>query len=111
MEFKINVYNGDEIVKTYVASKYNLMMGTAEDILAMVDIDKLNGNIEGADAEMEIFKMVIKSFKTFGKLIQEIFPDLTEDEYRHVPVKEVGRVIIQVLQHTVSELFTVSSKN
>ena len=111
MEFKINVHNGQTIEKTYIAKDYNLMMGTAEDILNVVDIDKLSGDIESAEAEMEIFKMIIKSFKMFAPMIQEIFPDLTDDEYRRVPVKEVARVVIQVLKYTVSELFDVSSKN
>ena len=109
MEFKINVYNGQKIEKTYIAKDYNLMMGTAEDILDVVDIDKLGGDVE--NAEMEIFKMIVKSFKTFAPMIQEIFPDLTDDEYRRVPVKEVARVVIEVLKYTVGELFTVSSKN
>lgn len=111
MEFRINVYNGQTIEKTYVANKYNLMMGTAEDILALIDIDKLSGNLNSNDAEMEIFKIVLKSFKTFGQIIHEIFPELTEDEYRRVPVKEVARVIMQVLTHTLSELSSVSEKN
>lgn len=108
MEFRINVYDGQEIVKTFVAKKYNLMMGTAEDILALVDIDKLD---KGADVEMEIFKLIVKSRKTFAKIIHEIFPELTEDEYRCVPVKEVLKVIMQVLTFTMTELSTVSEKN
>lgn len=111
MEYKINVYNGRKIEKTYVAKEYDLMMGTAEDILALIDLEKLNGNLDDEDTQMEIIKMIVKSFKTFGPIIQGIFPDLTEDEYRRVPVKEVASVVLQVLTKTVSELFTVSSKN
>ena len=111
MEFKVNVHKGREIEKTYIAKEYDLMMGTAEDILAVIDIEKLNGDLESEEAQMEIIKVIIKSFKTFGPMIQEIFPDLTDDEYRRVPVKDVAKVVVQVLKCTVSELFNASSKN
>lgn len=107
MEFKINVYDGQKIEKTYIARDYNLMMGTAEDILSLVDVDKLTGDTD----EMEIFKIIVKSVKMFTPIIHEIFPELTDDEYRRVPVKEVASVIMQVLTYTMTELFTVSEKN
>jgi len=111
MELKLNIYNGKEIEKTYVSQDFMLMMGTCEDILKLVDVDKLTGDLNDETAMMEVLKIVIKAFGEFKPMMMQIFDGLTEDEYRRTSVAEVAKVVISVVKYTFSELFNVASKN
>ena len=46
-EIKLNIYDREtkELVKTYTTDSVQLMFGTVEDILAVVDIDKLDDGL------------------------------------------------------------------
>lgn len=110
MELKLNIYNGKEIEKTYVSNDFMLMTGTCEDILKLVDIDKLSGNLDDENA-MEILKIVIKAFNEFSPMMKQIFDGLTDDEYRRTNVVEVAKVVIEVVKYTFSQLFNIASKN
>lgn len=109
MELKIDVYKNGAVEKSYTAKDFRLMMGTCEDILKLVDIDKLTGKIDDEQTMMEIMKIVIKAFMEFKPMIQEIFPDMTDDEYRRTQVVDVAGVVIQVVKYTMSQLFSVVS--
>lgn len=106
---KLNVYENGKIVKTYSSQEYVLTTGLCEDILSMIDIDKLTaGGLNDTALGMEIIKIVTKSFSKFKPFIQDIFQGLTDDEYRQTAIKEVAGVIIIVVKHTVSELYSIS---
>ena len=113
MELRLNVYKGKEVEKTYVANDFSLTTGTAEDILNLVDIDKLTGGLNDEGTIMEVVKIVAKAFNQFNPLMKEIFEGLTDEEYRRTRIVEVGRVVLDVLKYTFAELFkaTSSGKN
>lgn len=112
MELKLNIYNGKDIEKTYTANDFVLTTGTCEDILKLVDIDKISGNLDDNNAMMEVLKIVIKAFQEFKPMMMQIFDGLTEDEYRRTNVAEVAGVVIQVVKYTFAQLFnSISAKN
>ena len=53
MDLKLNIYEKRKIVKTYTAETYDLMFGTVEDLLNIIDID----NIQAGD-KTELIKAV-----------------------------------------------------
>ena len=110
----LNVYKGKKIEKTYTAKDFTLMTGTCEDIINMVDIDKLtSGKLNEQQLGIEIVKIVAKSFTKFRPFLQEVFDGLTDEEYRRTSIKEVARNVITIVQYTIGELFNVGgdSKN
>lgn len=111
MELKLDVYSGKEIEKTYKAEDYALRTGTCEDILSLVDVDKLDlTNIQDDNAAMvEVIKIVVKAFNSFKPMMMEIFDGLTEDEYRRTTIKDVARVVLEVVKYTFVELFAIAS--
>lgn len=114
MELKLNIYDGKKIVKTYVANDFNLMTGVCEDIINIIDIDKLTGgNLDEKTLGIEVIKIVAKSFSKFKPFLQDVFDGLTDDEYRHTSIKEVAAIVLSIVQYTVTELFNVggTSKN
>ena len=82
MEIKLNIYNGKNVVNTYTAEGYDLMMGTIEDFMDIIDIEKLNDT--GAVA-----KMVMKGYAQIKPLMKDIFPGLTDEEFRGIKLTEL----------------------
>ena len=59
MKVKLNIYKGKEIVKTYESDDFNLMTGTCEDIINMIDVDKLtSGKLDEQALGIEVIKVV-----------------------------------------------------
>ena len=88
MEIKLNIYKNKEIVKTYTAEGYDLMMGTIEDFIEIIDLESLN------DATA-LAKMVIKGYEQIKPLIKDIFPGLTDEEFRGIKLNELINVIFE----------------
>ena len=78
-----------EVEKTYQAEGYELMLGTVEDFMNIIDIEKLGDNIEAA-------KMLMNGYKQLMPLLKDIFPDITDDELKRVKVNELVVTFKQV---------------
>lgn len=104
----LNIYKkGDnsKIEKILEAEGYDLMLGTVEDFMEIIDIDKLND-------KNEVAKMAVKGYKQLKPLIMDIFPELQEDEYKRIKVNELVRLIVQIGTSIVESLDLIkSSKN
>lgn len=105
---KLNIYDKNDktkVEKTLEAEGYELMLGTVEDFMDIIDIDKLGD-------QKEVAKMVIKSYSQLKPLIMDIFPELQNDEYRRIKVTELVRVVVQIGTAVVENLDLIkSSKN
>lgn len=111
MELKLNVYNGKEIEKTYTTNNFALMTGTCEDILEVIQIDKLDlDNLDSAPP-MEFLGMFMGLFKQFNPIMKQVFDGLTDEEYKRTHMDEVAGVAWQVIMYTLTTLFSVSGKN
>lgn len=106
-EIKLNIYNREskEIEKTYTVDGVDLMFGTVEDILGIVDVDKLNDNTE-------IAKMVVKAWGQLKPFLKDIFPGLTDEEIKGIKINEMIPVFFDIFQ-AISENINVlvSGKN
>ena len=91
-QIELNVYKKDskkEIEKTYSVEGYELMLGTVEDFMSIIDAEKLGDNIEAA-------KMMLKCYKQLMPLLKDIFPEITDDELKRVKVNELVGTFMQV---------------
>lgn len=57
---------------------------------------------------LEVLKIVVKAFGKFKPLMKEVFDGLTDEEYNRTAIKEVARVVVNIVTYTVTELFAVS---
>lgn len=111
MDLKLNIYKGKEIEKTYEARDVELETGTCEDVLALVDIDKLT-NIDEKSLAVEVLKIVTKALPTFKLVLKQVFDGLTDEELRRTKIKEVGKVIVNIVLFTLADLASFNnSKN
>ena len=88
----LNIYDQkdkNKVEKVYTAQSYDLMLGTLEDFLNIIDLDKLNENAE-------IAKMIVKSFSKIKVLLHDVFQDVTDEELENVKVSELIQTIVQI---------------
>ena len=103
-DLRLNIYNGKNIEKTYVADEIDIMFGTVEDLLDVIDFDNLND-------EKEVVKVVIKTLNNLKPFLKQIFDGLTDDEIKRTKVKELVPLFVDIVTYTMEELKALMSKN
>lgn len=94
---KLNIYkNQKEIEKTYEVDNYDIMYGTVQDILAVLDdgLDKLND-------DNQAIKLIVENRPKLEDLLLDIFggEGLTPEELRHTKLKELIPVFIDLFTY------------
>ena len=102
---KLNIYNENkEIAKTYTAEGYDLMLGTCEDIMAIIDVDKMTDN-------KAVAKMVLQCYGTLKPLLKDIFQGLTDEDFRGIKVKELIPLFVDICNVIVDDLGVLQQGN
>ena len=110
MELKLNIYNKNSdgqlvIEKTYEADTIDILFGTAEDLIGVLDGINLN------DVD-KLLNLVTKGFAQLKPLLKEIFNGLTDEELRRTRIKELIPLFIQIFKYLFKEIgMTSSGKN
>lgn len=109
MKIRLNVYKADnknEVEKTYETDTLDLSFGTIEDVLDVIDIDKVNDKVE-------LGKMIFSAFKQLKPFLQDVFEGLTDDEVKRTKVKELIPLFVDIVNFALSEIkgATAASKN
>jgi len=84
-----------EVAKTVTAETYDLMYGTIEDILGL--LDAVSGDVD----ENAILRAVSENWGKLSILLLDVFPQLTRDDLRHVKIKEVVPVMAELFRYVV----------
>lgn len=100
MELKLNIYGKGTIEKTYVTDTYDLMYGTIEDLLEIVDFDKMDDNVE-------VGKMILKILPKIKPFLKDVFDGLTDDELKRTKVKELIPLFIDICKFSLNELSSI----
>ena len=100
---KLNIYEKKKVVKTYEVDEYSLTFGTLEDVADAINIDELK---TGSNAELikVAGEAITGSLESVKALMADIFPGLTAEELRHVKVREMAEVLMDVILYTFGEL-------
>lgn len=111
MDLKLNIYEKKHIVKTYKCESYDLMFGTVEDLINLIDLDKLK---TGSDAEIIqlVGNVVMRGIDIFKPLLKDIFDGLTDDELRNTKISEIATVLVEVVKFAITQMsLGASEKN
>lgn len=103
MELKLNIYKGKNIEKTYTCETYDVMFGTIEDLINLIDLDKLSN-------EVEVGKMVIKGIPLLKPFLKDVFDGLTDEELRNTKVKELIPLFIDIFRYAFSEFAGITNQ-
>lgn len=107
---KLTIYENKKPVKTYTAETYDLMFGTVEDIAEAMNIDALQ---TGSDVEIigMAANLIKTNMTTVKDLLKDIFDGLTDEEIKRAKVREIARVLVDVVKFTITQLKSGESKN
>lgn len=103
----LNIYAADDknkVEKTYTAESYDLMLGTVEDLMQLIDPDKMTDNIA-------IARMVVKGYGKLKPFIKDVFQGVTDDELNRVKVKELIPTFVQIFTSIVEDLELIKTGN
>lgn len=104
---KLNIYDKNKIAKTYTAEAAYLTYGTIEDIIGLIDFDKI-------DDKIELGKSIIRAIPMLKPMLKEIFEELTDEEMRKTRVNELVPLFVEIFKYAFSEITLVNkstSKN
>lgn len=104
MNLLLNIYDPETkmIAKQYTADTIDIMFGTVEDLIDIIDLDNLNNDMEWA-------KLIVMSMKKIKPLLKEVFVGLTDEELKHTKVKELIPLFINIITFTISEINSMGS--
>ena len=103
MDLKLNIYEKKKVVKTYTAETYDLMFGTVEDLLDVIDIDNIQAG-DRTELLKEIAKVLVHSMDIVKPLLKDIFEGLTDEELRNTTLKNIIDVLAEVIAYSINQL-------
>ncbi len=109
MNFTLNIYNKGKVEKTYTSESYDLMFGTMEDFINVIDLRILDEGLSDVDSIKLLMGLVGGSMTQLKPLLLDVFEGLTEEELRRTKVSELIGVIINILKYSYCEIMGVAS--
>lgn len=104
MQLLLNIYkNKNEIEKSYTAETYDLMFGTMEDILNIIDIEKFDSGKQ-EDFVAAASKLIAGGLGQLKPLLLDVFDGLTEDELRKTRVKDLTKIVIEIVKYSILQI-------
>lgn len=110
MQLNLNIYEAGKVVKTYTANEFDLMFGTVEDLIVLIDLDAFGKGANDAAFVSAALKLVVGSFDTVKDLLKEVFVGVTDAELRKVRTKEVARLLVQIVKYSLAEIAGIGTK-
>ena len=106
MEFKLHIYEGRKVVKTYTTESIDLSLGVIYDVIDAFDFESMtSGN------NKEMFKAIIKCKDQIAPFLMDIFDGLTAEEVRHTRTQNLIEVFRGMYNYAINELGIIGSKN
>ena len=98
----INIYDtkGTTVEKTYTAGTFDLMFGTVVNLMELT-------KIEESTNPFDILKAVSGSWGEIVTVLSQVFPDVTDEEWKRVKVKELLPVIIGIAKSVVADIMSI----
>lgn len=108
MNLILKIYDdkGKNVLKTYESTTYDLMFGT---VMSLMDLLK----VEDLDNQVELLKIVHTAWGEIKDVLSAVFPEATDDDWKHVKVKELLPILIGIIKFAISDMMSVptDSKN
>lgn len=102
MNLVLKIYDdaGKNVVKSYESSTYDLMFGT---VMSLMDLLK----IEDLDNQVELLKTIHGAWGEIKSVLSSVFPNVTDEEWKHVKVKELLPIVIDIAKFAVTDALSV----
>lgn len=99
---KLNIYDakGKKVVKTYESETYDIMFGTVSAIMDVIKVDQI-------DDQAELVKVICSAWNEVTDVLGGVFPGVTKEEWKHVKVKELIPIIIEIVKFAVTDMLSI----
>lgn len=99
MQLLLNIYDENNAVinKQYKTEEVNILFGTIEDLIDLIDENNLNDSTELA-------KVIIKSMKKLKPILKQVFVGVTDEELRLTRTNELVPLFIQILKYMFTQV-------
>ncbi len=103
MEIKLEIYDRRKVVKTYTAESYDIMFGTVEDLISVLDLDKI---MSGDDKELvqAVAHAIPKVFNMVKPLLKDIFEGLTDEEIKHARLSDIAKCLLTIVKFSIAQI-------
>lgn len=85
----------NEVAKTVTAQPYDIMFGTVEDILGLLDA-------VNSDDDSAIIGAVVDNWEKLTVLMLDVFPDLEPTDVRNIKVRDVVPVMVELFKYVIA---------
>ena len=105
MNLILKIYDdsGKNIVKSYESKTYDLMFGTVMKLMELL-------KVEDMDNQAEMLKTIYNAWDEIRIVLAGVFPEATNDDWKHVRVKELLPMILEIVKFSVAEMFTIPTE-
>lgn len=105
MQYVLKIYDKShrKIARIVKADEFDLFYGTVETVVEIIDIEKVNNNFD-------VIKIVLNAKDEIINLLKDIFPDVSDEEWKCVKVKDIVAVLLQIIKSTVTGINLLSDE-
>lgn len=101
MEIKLKVYGKDgEVLKECKAKTVDIMFGTIRNLMKLFRVDELENTAQ-------ILKVVGSAWSDVTAILSECFPEMEDEDWDHVKLKELVPVILSILKDSFAEIVSI----
>lgn len=97
MELKLNIYEGNKVIKTYTAETIDFSFGIVEDIMDVLDFENMK-------TKNDIALAVAKCSKQLKPFLMDMFAPVTSDEIRKTRIKNIIEIFKELFNYASNEL-------
>ena len=99
MNLTLNIYEGQNIIKTYTAETLDFSFGVVEDVLDALDFENMK-----TGSKAELAGVVIKCSKQLKPFLRDLFPGVTDEELRNTRIQNLLEVFRGLYAYATEEL-------
>lgn len=98
----INIYDekGKTVEKTVQGTTFDLMFGTVQKFMDLMNIENLENNLE-------LLRLVHSAWSEIRLVLNEVFPELTEEEWKRVKIRELLPVIRDIAKAVLADFMSI----
>lgn len=102
MRLTLSIYDatGKNVERVAGGETVEIMFGTVQAIMELLDINEQTGTFE-------LLRKVSSAYKELTVILGGVFPDITEDEWKRVKVKELVIVLLDIIKSILAEFQTI----
>lgn len=98
---KLNVYNKDgEIIKTVEGRNIDIKFGHIRSIMKLLNVDNI-------DNTYDLLNSVYSAWEKLTEILSECFPEMEEDDWENIRIKELIPELIQIIKDSFAEILTI----